>query len=180
MKTIRTKIEGLLIIEPNVYKDDRGHFLESFRSDLLRGLGINVSFVQDNESKSQKGVFRGLHFQNPPHAQGKFVRVIKGSVLDVVVDIREGSSTYGKSFSIELNEENKTMLWIPVGFAHGFLTLQDETIFQYKCTNYYNKESEGSIFWNDPDLNINWPISSPVVSEKDNNAPYFKNLKSGF
>jgi len=180
MEIIKTKIEGLLILQPKVYRDDRGYFLESFRLDLLSVLGIDTNFVQDNESKSQKGVFRGLHFQNPPHAQGKLVRAVKGAVLDVAVDIRRGSSTYGKSMSVELNEENKTMLWIPSGFAHGFLTLLDETIFQYKCTNYYNKESEGSILWNDPDLNIDWPISSPVVSEKDEDAPYFKDLKSKF
>ena len=180
MEIIKTKINGLLILQPKVYSDERGYFFESFRLDLFRKAGIDVHFVQDNESKSQKGVLRGLHFQNPPYAQGKLVSVVKGAVLDAAVDIRKSSSTYGKSMTVELNEENKTMLWIPEGFAHGFLTLQDETIFQYKCSDYYNKESEGSIIWNDPDLNVLWPLSAPIVSEKDKKAPFFKDLQSKF
>lgn len=180
MQILKTEIEGLLILQPEVYKDDRGYFFESFRKDLLQQMGIPDNFVQDNESKSQKGVLRGLHFQNPPHAQGKLVRVVKGAVLDAAVDIRKGSPTYGEYMTVELTEENKTMLWIPEGFAHGFLTLRDETIFQYKCTNYYNKGSEGSILWNDPDLNINWPWTSPRVSRKDLEAPLFKELNSNF
>ncbi len=139
-----------------------------------------MDFVQDNESKSQKDVLRGLHFQNPPFEQGKLVRVVKGAVLDVAVDIRKDSGTYGEWLSQELTEENKTMLWIPPGFAHGFLTLQDETIFQYKCTNYYNKDSEGSIRWNDPILKIKWDVVNPVVSDKDQDAPSFKDFSSKF
>ncbi len=166
-------MEGLLIIRPRVFEDDRGYFFESFRLDKMRESGVTLDFVQDNESKSQKGVLRGLHFQNPPFEQGKLVRVVKGAVLDVAVDIRRDSQTYGEWLSQELSEDNKTMLWIPPGFAHGFLTLKDDTIFQYKCTNYYNKESEGSIRWNDPDLNIDWGVENPVVSEKDRTAPFF-------
>ena len=169
-------MEGLLIIRPRVFEDERGYFFESFRLDRMREFGVKQDFVQDNESKSQKGVLRGLHFQNPPFEQGKLVRVVKGAVLDVAVDIRRDSQTYGEWLSQELTEENKTMLWIPPGFAHGFLTLKDDTIFQYKCTNYYNKESEGSIRWNDPDLKIDWGFENPVVSEKDNAAPFFSEL----
>ncbi|MCB2220117.1 MAG: dTDP-4-dehydrorhamnose 3,5-epimerase [Bacteroidetes bacterium] len=180
MKLIRTKIEGLLIIEPRVLIDDRGYFFESFRQDRLREFGINEPFVQDNESKSEKNVLRGLHFQKPPYAQGKLVRVVKGAVLDVAVDIRQKSATFGQWFSHELTEENKTMLWIPVGFAHGFLTLRNETIFQYKCTNYYNQESEGSILWNDPDLNIQWNVKNPNISDKDQKAPLLNQLNSPF
>jgi len=173
LEIIKTKLEGLLIIRPRVFEDDRGYFFESFRLDKMREFGIDSDFVQDNESKSQKDVLRGLHFQNPPFEQGKLVRVVKGAVLDVAVDIRRDSQTYGEWLSQELSEDNRTMLWIPPGFAHGFLTLKDDTIFQYKCTNYYNKESEGSIRWNDPDLNIDWGVENPVVSEKDRAAPFF-------
>jgi dTDP-4-dehydrorhamnose 3,5-epimerase len=180
MKLNRTKIEGLLIIEPRIFSDERGYFFESFRLDRLREFGINEQFVQDNESLSEKNVLRGLHFQNPPFAQGKLVRVVKGAVLDVAVDIRQKSPTFGQWFSHELTEENKTMLWIPVGFAHGFLTLRNETIFQYKCTNYYHKDSEGSILWDDPDLNIQWNIKNPNISEKDQKAPLLNQLNSPF
>lgn len=180
MKIIKTTIEGLLILQPQVYSDERGYFFESFRHDILTELGINEGFVQDNESKSQKGVLRGLHFQNPPYAQGKLIRVVKGAVLDVAVDIRKGSISFGKFFKIELNEENKSILWIPPGFAHGFVTLRDDTVFQYKCTKYYNKGAEGSILWNDPVLGIEWQISSPIISQKDADAPLFADLKSNF
>lgn len=180
MELIKAEIEGILIIKPKVFEDDRGYFFESFRLDDLRYYGITLNFVQDNESKSQKGVLRGLHFQNPPFEQGKLVRVIKGGVLDVAVDIRTESPTYGQTFSHELTEKNKTMIWIPPGFAHGFVTLEKDTIFQYKCTNYYNKESEGSIRWNDPKLGIDWKVKDPVVSEKDAKAPLFKNFESQF
>jgi dTDP-4-dehydrorhamnose 3,5-epimerase len=176
----KTFIEGLLVIKPKVFEDDRGYFFESFNEKLLEQAGLKAKFVQDNQSLSQKNVLRGLHFQAPPFAQGKLVRVIKGSALDVVVDIRKKSSTYGKSFAIELNEQNKTMLWVPEGFAHGFCTLLDNTIFYYKCTNYYDKASEGSVIWNDPDLNINWNISDPVLSEKDKAGVAFKNFVSPF
>ncbi|MCF8369820.1 MAG: dTDP-4-dehydrorhamnose 3,5-epimerase [Bacteroidales bacterium] len=180
MELITTDLDGLLVIKPKVYKDDRGYFFESFRLDDLRYYGVTLNFVQDNESKSQKGVLRGLHFQNPPYEQGKLVRVVKGAVLDVAVDIRKKSTTYGKWFSHELTEENKTMVWIPPGFAHGFATLKDNTIFQYKCTNYYHQASEGSIRWNDPKLNINWEIQNPTISEKDAKAPLFNQLKTKF
>ena len=180
MEIIKTKIEGLLIIKPKIFSDDRGYFYESFRLDKFREFGVDLEFVQDNESKSQKGVLRGLHFQNPPYEQGKLIKVVKGAVIDVAVDIRKNSPTYGQWVSHELSEYNKTMFWIPPGFAHGFLTLKDETIFQYKCTNYYNKESEGSIRWNDPDLNIAWGIESPIVSEKDDQAPLFNSFISNF
>ena len=173
-------IEGLLVLKPKVFEDPRGYFFESFNQKLLDAAGIKESFVQDNQSLSQKDVLRGLHLQKPPHAQGKLVRVIKGAVLDVVVDVRKESSTYGKHFAIELNEQNKTMFWIPAGFAHGFLTLQDDTIFHYKCTNYYNKESEASIIWNDKDININWNVEHPLLSEKDKTGPLLKDFISPF
>ena len=142
--------------------------------------GIDQNFVQDNESMSGKGVLRGLHFQKPPFTQGKLVRVMRGSVLDVAVDIRKNSSTYGQWASVVLSQENKWMYWVPPGFAHGFVTLEDHTIFFYKCTNVYNKESEGSISWNDPDLNIDWKITNPVLAEKDKEAPAFKGFDSPF
>ncbi len=180
MEIIKTKIEGVILFKPRVFDDPRGYFFESYRTELFSELGIGVDFVQENESKSMKGVLRGLHFQNPPYAQGKLVRVVTGAALDVAVDIRKGSPTYGQHLDVELNDMNKFMLWIPEGFAHGFLTLADDTIFQYKCTNYYNRDSEGSIHWNDPDLDINWQHADPVVSDKDNCAPPFRNLKSKF
>lgn len=180
MEIIRTKIEGLLIIKPQVFNDERGYFFESFNEDKFKDLGLANAFVQDNESKSQKNVLRGLHFQKPPFAQGKLVRVIKGSVLDVAVDLRSGSPTYGQWEAVELTEENKLMYWIPPGFAHGFVTLEDDTIFSYKCTNVYNKESEGSILWNDSDLNINWNIENPILSEKDLVSPGFDGFASPF
>jgi len=180
MEVIKTAFDGLLIFQPKVYRDDRGYFFEYFRKDILKKNGINFEFVQSNESLSQKNVLRGLHFQNPPFEQGKYIRVIKGAVLDVTLDIRINSQTYGQWFSCELNETNKTILWIPPGFAHGFLTLADDTIFQYECTNVYNKDSEASIRWNDPDLNIDWKVKNPILSEKDKNAPFFKNFVSKF
>jgi len=180
MEFKETGIDGLLIIQPKVFEDERGYFFESYTTKGFEQLGLNVFFVQDNQSLSQKGVLRGLHFQNPPHAQGKLVRVIKGAVQDVVVDIRKDSKTYGKHFSIELTEKNKTMLWIPGGFAHGFATLEDDTIFFYKCTNYYDKASEGCVLWNDPDLNIKWVLTDPVLSAKDKTGTPFKNFVSNF
>lgn len=170
MQVIPTEFEGLYIIQPKCFEDERGYFFESYNENEFSKNGLNLNFVQDNQSLSQKGVLRGMHFQNPPYAQGKLVRVIKGAVLDVVIDIRKNSKTFGRHFSLELNEQNKTMLYIPEGFAHGFLTLQDNTIFFYKCTNFYNKASEDCILWNDPALNINWGISNPLVSEKDSLA----------
>ncbi len=180
MEIIKTPIKDLLIIQPNVFRDDRGYFFESFNQQHFFDAGLDLNFVQDNESKSQKGVLRGLHFQNPPFAQGKLVRVIKGAVMDVAVDIRKTSATYGKHYKLEINETNKTMLWIPPGFAHGFATLEDDTIFSYKCTNIYNKLSEGSILWNDTDLNIDWNIENPILSDKDKISLLFKDFKSSF
>lgn len=175
-----TPIEGLVLIEPKVFADNRGYFFESFNANRLREQGIDTVFVQDNESLSQKNVLRGLHFQRPPYSQAKLVRVIKGAVLDVAVDIRRNSRTYGQSFIVELNEEDKKMLLIPEGFAHGFLTLRDNTIFSYKCSNYYNPQAEGGILWNDSTLNINWEVLDPILSDKDKNAIPFHKFESPF
>lgn len=180
MNAVKMSIDGLLIIHPNVFKDSRGYFFESWSKKLFHEINLDLKFVQDNESLSHKGVLRGLHFQNPPHEQGKLVRVIKGAVLDVVVDIRKASPTYGQYCSVRLSEDNKKLFWIPPGFAHGFLTLEDNTIFSYKCTALYNKSSEESLFWNDPDLNIDWNLDSPIVSGKDNLASNFQDFKSKF
>ena len=181
MEIIQTKIPDLLIIKPAVYQDDRGYFFESYNKEKFLSQGIDRNFVQDNESKSMKGVLRGLHFQKPPYAQGKLVRVMKGAVLDVAVDLRKNSSTYGQWASIELTEDNKFMYWIPAGFAHGFVTLEDNTVFFYKCTNVYNKESEGSIRWNDPGLKIDWGNNlQPILSEKDKIAPLFADFQSPY
>ena len=173
-------IEGIKIIELRVFGDHRGYFFESFNKEQFKTLIGDFDFVQDNESLSSTGVIRGLHFQKPPFAQGKLVRVIKGSVMDVVVDIRKQSVTYGQTFSIELSEENKTQMWIPPGFAHGFETLEDNTIFAYKCTGPYNKESEDHIFWNDPNLKINWKTNKPIISDKDLKEKLFTDLNSPF
>lgn len=180
MKVHETSIQGLLEIDPLVFGDDRGYFFESYNLEKFRAVGIDLDFVQDNQSKSAAGVLRGLHFQNPPYAQGKLVRVIHGSVIDVAVDIRAGSPTYGKHHKVLLTGENKKMFWIPPGFAHGFATLEDDTIFSYKCTDFYNKESEGSLRWNDPQLAIEWGIENPSLSEKDREAPLFADLKTQF
>lgn len=181
MEVIEGDINGLLIFKPRVFEDERGLFFESFNEQKFKNLtGLDVNFCQDNESLSHKNVLRGLHFQTPPFAQGKLVRVIKGKVIDVAVDIRKSSSTYGKHQMIELSEENKKIFWIPPGFAHGFLVLEENTIFSYKCTNYYSPVSEGTIRWDDLDLNINWPISTPFVSEKDKVGEEFVNFVSQF
>jgi dTDP-4-dehydrorhamnose 3,5-epimerase len=180
MEVIETAIPDLFIIQPKVFQDDRGYFFESYNKKILSEKGIEADFVQDNQSLSQKGVLRGLHFQNPPFSQGKLVSVIKGSVLDVAVDIRKNSPTYGKHVAVELTEKNKTILWIPAGFAHGFLTLEDNTIFSYKCTNFYNKNSEGCILWNDKDLKINWDVENPLLSDKDKAGTPFKEFVSQF
>lgn len=180
MEIIKTHIKDLLIIKPKVFADARGYFFESYNEDVFKQNGITPHFVQDNQSLSNAGVLRGLHFQAPPHAQGKLVRVITGAVLDVAVDIRKNSSTYGQHVAIELTEENKTMFYIPTGFAHGFLTLQDNTIFSYKCTDLYHKASEGTVLWNDADLNINWNIAEPILSDKDLTGTKFKEFNSPF
>jgi dTDP-4-dehydrorhamnose 3,5-epimerase len=175
-----TEIPDVLIIKPQVFADERGYFYETFHRDRFREIGIHDEFVQDNESKSQKNVLRGLHLQKPPYAQGKLIRVIKGSVLDIVVDVRTNSPYYGKWVSAILSETNKLIFWVPAGFAHGFLTLEDNTIFAYKCTQFYNRDSEMAIRWNDPLLAINWGIEKPVLSEKDKIAPLFSEFVSPF
>ncbi len=181
MEIIKTKIQDLLIVKPDVFEDERGYFFESFSKEKFKNMGLDLDFVQDNESKSQKNVLRGLHFQKPPFAQGKLVRVVKGAVLDVAVDLRKDSPTYGQWEAVELSEENKLMYWVPPGFAHGFLTLRDETVFTYKCTNVYNKESEGSLLWNDPTLNIDWgSVKDLILSEKDLQSPLFEHFNTPF
>lgn len=171
-----TPIKDLLIVKPTVFSDPRGYFFESYNTNAFKQIGIEDQFVQDNQSLSEAGVLRGLHFQKEPYAQGKLVRVIKGAVLDVAVDIRKDSTTYGNHFAIELNEENKLMLWIPKGFAHGFLTLKNNTIFSYKCTNFYYPNAEVSILWEDPSLGINWGIKNPQISNKDRQGVFFHDL----
>nr|ADI17797.1 dtdP-4-dehydrorhamnose 3,5-epimerase and related enzymes [uncultured Sphingobacteriales bacterium HF0130_33B19] len=180
MEIIRLSIEGLLIIKPKVFGDERGHFFESWNKKAYQDIGLDLDFTQDNQSISQKGVLRGLHFQNPPYAQGKLVRVIKGAVIDVAVDLRKGSLTYGQHISVKLTEQNMKTFWIPPGFAHGFVALENDTIFSYKCTEVYNQDAEGSLLWNDPDLNISWGVQNPLVSEKDKHSCLFKNFKSPF
>lgn len=180
MDVIKIFMDGPLVLQPKVFYDERGYFYESYNADAFKNAGIPDVFVQDNQSLSQKGALRGLHFQAPPYAQGKLVRVIKGAVYDVVVDIRKNSPTYGQHYGIELTEENFTMFWVPPGFAHGFVTLKDNTIFTYKCTNVYNKASEGGLLWSDPALGINWNIENPIVSDKDKVLPNIENLVSPF
>lgn len=180
MEVIKTSIPDVLILKPKVFEDDRGYFFESYNKEKFLQHGLDKNFVQDNESKSVKNVVRGLHFQSPPFAQGKLVRVMKGAVLDVAVDLRRNSPTYGQWTSVELTEDNKWMYWVPPGFAHGFATLEDDTVFFYKCTNVYNKASEGSIRWNDPDLGVDWKLENPILSEKDQKAPLFRDFESPF
>ena len=180
MKINKTFIEDLLIIEPQLFKDDRGFFYESYNKNNLDKV-INVVFVQDNESKSNRGVIRGLHFQLPPFEQSKLVRCVCGKILDVVVDLRTNSKTFGKSFSIELTSENNKQLFVPKGFAHGFQVLSDEAIVNYKVDEYYNSDSDMGIIWNDEDLLIKWNYDiEPILSKKDLNLGSFKNLKSPF
>jgi len=165
---IKTDIEGLLIVEPRVFGDERGFFMETWNEAAFRDAGLDLTFVQDNHSRSQKGVLRGLHFQNPG-PQGKLVRVTNGAVFDVAVDLREGSATFGKWAGVELSAENKRMFWVPEGFAHGFLTLADDTDFLYKCTAPYAPNSEHTLAWDDPSVGIDWPVAdlNPIISEKD-------------
>ena len=169
MEVIKTEIEGVVIIEPRIFKDERGYFYESFSQREFEEKVCRTVFVQDNQSKSSYGVLRGLHFQKPPYAQSKLVRCIKGTVLDVAVDIRKGSPTFGKYVAVELSEDNHRQFFIPRGFAHGFAVLSDEAVFQYKCDNFYNKESEGAVAWDDPELCIDWkvPADKVLLSEKD-------------
>lgn len=169
MEVIKTEIEGVVIIEPRIFKDDRGYFYESFSQREFEEKVFRTTFVQDNQSKSSYGVVRGLHFQKPPYSQSKLVRCIKGAVLDVAVDIRKGSPTFGKYVAVELTEDNHRQFFVPRGFAHGFAVLSDEAVFQYKCDNFYNKESEGAVAWDDPELAIDWriPVEKVLLSEKD-------------
>lgn len=176
-----TPLQGLYVIKPKVFEDDRGYFFESYNHDeFIKATKLDIDFVQDNQSLSHKNALRGLHFQAPPYGQAKLVRVIKGAVLDVVVDLRKESSTYGEHFKLELNEENFLMMFIPVGFAHGFSTLRDNTIFSYKCSNVYNKLSEGGVLWNDSQLNIDWKVENPILSEKDKVNSRLEDLESPF
>jgi len=185
MQFIETPIPDLWIIEPRLWTDSRGYFYESFSAQWFEQKGINATFVQDNQSLSQKGTLRGLHAQAPPFAQGKLVRVLQGSVWDVAVDIRKGSPSYGQYFGVKLSAQNHRQLWIPPGFLHGFLTLEDQTIFTYKVTAYYDKASEIGVRWNDPELAINWQQQSTestalLLSDKDQALPAFSTLSSPF
>jgi len=182
MNFIETPIKGLLVIEPKIWPDARGYFFESYNQRLFKEAGINVDFVQDNQSLSQKGVLRGLHAQAPPFAQGKLVRVIKGKVLDVVVDVRKGSPTYGQHYSVELSGQNQRIFWVPPGFLHGFATLEDETIFTYKVSGFYNKASEVGVRWDDQSFSIDWALERGdiLVSEKDSQLPDFNDFVSPF
>jgi dTDP-4-dehydrorhamnose 3,5-epimerase len=177
MNVIKTKLDGCVIIEPKIIGDERGFFLETFQASKYASLaGITLPFVQDNHSRSSKDVLRGLHFQKSK-PQGKLVRVVRGEVYDVAVDIRNGSLTYGQWEAVILSEQNKTQFWVPPGFAHGFVVLSDEADFEYKCTNYYDPSDESSILWNDPDLDISWPIERPILSNKDAIAHRLVDLK---
>lgn len=185
MKKINTDIEGVFVIESDCFGDNRGWFMETYNEEKFHEMGIDVKFVQDNLSYSRQiGTLRGMHYQRAPYSQAKLVRCIRGSVIDVVVDIRKGSPTYGKWVSCELTEENKKMLFVPKGMAHGFLTTSEEVLFQYKCDELYNKESEGSIRYDDPTIGIDWGSLlngiEPVLSEKDRNAPLLENCNANF
>jgi dTDP-4-dehydrorhamnose 3,5-epimerase len=183
MNVIQTHIDGVVIIEPKVFGDNRGYFFESYNDrEFKEKTGYDIVFVQDNESKSRYGVVRGLHFQMPPFAQSKLVRVVKGAALDVAVDIRKGSPTYGQHVSVEITEENHRQVFISKGFAHGFSVLSEEVIFQYRCDAFYNPQSEGALAWDDPDLNIDWKVPSDQVllSEKDLHHTQFKNFETPF
>lgn len=169
-----------MLLRPRLFQDDRGYFMESFNRSVFEELGLTAPFVQDNESQSEKGVLRGLHFQHPPFAQAKLVRVIKGAALDVVVDIRKSSPTFGQHRTFILDDINKDLLFIPEGFAHGFLALETPTLFSYKCSNFYCKEAEDGLRWNDPHFNIPWGIENPILSEKDKVARFFRDFISPF
>jgi dTDP-4-dehydrorhamnose 3,5-epimerase len=182
MEITKTAIDGLLIIKPQIFGDDRGYFFESYNESKFKAAGIDVDFVQDNQSSSKRGTLRGLHGQANPFAQGKLVRVIAGNVLDVAVDIRKSSPTYGQHVTIELSAANQLMFWIPAGFLHGFVALEDDTIFAYKVNNYYDKASEIGVVWNDPTLNIDWGIANneALLSPKDEILPLFADFASPF
>jgi dTDP-4-dehydrorhamnose 3,5-epimerase len=181
MQIQTTPFKDLLLIQPNVFRDDRGYFFEPFNEARFRvETGLNISFVQDNESMSNAGVLRGMHFQMPPKAQAKLIRVTRGRVLDVVVDLRKTQPTFMKYFAHELSEENKTQMFVPEGFAHGFAVLEDHTIFSYKCSNYYSKEHDRSLAYNDPSVGIEWMLDNPIISEKDLTAGLFSTFESPF
>ena len=182
MNLIKTKIDDLVILKPTIIKDNRGYFMECFNQKDINNLLGDISFIQDNESQSSRGVLRGLHFQKPPFDQAKLVRCIKGRVLDVAVDIRKKSQTYGKSIALELSEENKRQLFIPRGFAHGFLVLSETAIFAYKVDNFYAPKYDAGLNWNDPKLNIKWNVdkNEVIVSEKDSKLPFFSEFKTPF
>jgi len=177
-----TEIQGLIIIEPQLFGDSRGYFFEAYNQQVFKGAGIDFHFVQDNQSSSGYGVIRGLHYQLSPYAQTKLIRVLEGTILDVAVDIRKGSPTFGKIFAIELSAENKKQLFIPAGFAHGFSVLSNKAEILYKCDNFYNKESEGGILYNDPALAIDWqiPAGKEIVSDKDKALPTLANCRNNF
>ena len=179
-KRIETGIEGLVIIEPAVFGDHRGFFKETYNAQSFREIGLDLDFVQDNVSYSGKGILRGLHFQAPPHAQGKLVTVLSGEAVDVAVDIRKGSPTYGEHRAVKLSGENHRMLWVPKGFAHGFGVLSETCFFCYKCTGLYNKPAEGGIMWNDPALGIDWGIEEPILSSKDTDYAPFEEFVTPF
>jgi dTDP-4-dehydrorhamnose 3,5-epimerase len=182
MNIIQTDILDVKIVEPRIFGDNRGYFFESFSLRDFKEMVADVDFVQDNESKSCYGVVRGLHFQKPPYSQAKLVRVVKGKALDVAVDLRRSSPTFGKHVSVELSDENHRLLYIPKGFAHGFAVLSEEVVFQYKCDEYYAPQSEGAIAWDDPDLGIDWklPLEDVILSEKDKKHPRLKDVFSPF
>lgn len=182
MEIIKTKIEGLVIIEPKVFGDDRGYFFESYHLERFKNNGLHSAFIQDNEAYSKFGVVRGLHYQLAPYAQAKLVRVVKGKVLDVAVDLRKGSPTYGNWEAIELSGDNKRQLFVPRGFAHGYSVISEEAIFQYKCDNVYHPKSERGINLNDVSLNINWgvPVEEQIISTKDKVAPSLKDAETNF
>lgn len=183
MEVIKTAIDGVFIIEPRIFGDARGYFFESFNAkEFAEKTGVHTTFVQDNESMSHYGVLRGLHFQCPPYAQSKLVRVVKGKVLDVAVDIRRGSSSYGQYVAVELSEDNHRQMFLSHGFAHGFAVLSEQVIFQYKCDNFYAPQNEGAIAWNDPDLAIDWQLPQDKVqlSEKDTHHPFLRDIQSPF
>ena len=183
MEVLKTDIEGPLVIEPRIFGDSRGYFFESFNAREFKALtGLDIDFVQDNESRSHYGVVRGLHFQKPPYSQSKLVRCVSGSVLDVAVDLRKGSPTYGKYVACELSGENHRQFFIPKGFAHGFAVLSDEAVFQYKCDEFYHPESEGAIMWDDPSVAVDWRLdpSDVELTAKDRNHPYLKDFVTPF
>lgn len=182
MKKTETGFDGLFVLEPKLFGDGRGYFMESYNQEVIKGLGLDANFVQDNQSSSSAGVIRGLHYQNPPYAQTKLVRVLSGRILDVVVDLRRNQATFGKSYSIELSSENQLQLYVSKGFAHGFSVLGERAVILYKCDNYYNKQAEGGILYNDPALAIDWGLSDSeiILSDKDGVLPPLSNATFNF